>query len=161
MCMSAMQTYAMGILGVSSANTFIKLTYTAAAGRIRPMGSDGYEKVFYSTFGKMLGETRRKRGISQEMLADELGLSRTTITNIEKGRQPVQLHTIYLIARLLSIDIKELLPSPTVMDLPNEVGELSVSRSEWLEQMNVKLPRGANDEEKKESGRRSKKLAAE
>ena len=125
------------------------------------MGSDGYEKLFYSTFGKMLGEMRRKQGISQEMLADELGLSRTSITNIEKGRQPVQLHTLYLIARLLSIDIKELLPSPKVMDLPNEVGELNVSRSEWLEQMNVKLPTGANDAEKKESGRRSKKVAAE
>jgi DNA-binding XRE family transcriptional regulator len=109
----------------------------------------------------MLGEMRRKQGISQEMLADELGLSRTSITNIEKGRQPVQLHTLYIIARLLSIDIKELLPSPKVMDLPNEVGELNVSRSEWLEQMNVKLPTGANDAEKKESGRRSKKVAAE
>ncbi|MBZ5687066.1 MAG: helix-turn-helix domain-containing protein [Acidobacteriia bacterium] len=125
------------------------------------MGSDGYEKTFYAAFGKLLAEMRRKRGISQEMLADELGLSRTSITNIEKGRQPVQLHTLYLIARLLSIDIKELLPSQKTMDLPNEVGEVSVSRSEWLEQMNVKLPGGPDAREEKEFRRRSKKAVAD
>src|ERR1017187_4814680 len=38
---SAVQTYTLGILGVSLANTFVKLTSTAAPGRIGPMGSDG------------------------------------------------------------------------------------------------------------------------
>lgn len=125
------------------------------------MGSNGYEKVFYSTFGQMLAEARRKRRVSQEMLADELGLSRTSITNIEKGRQPVQLHTLYIIARLLSIDIKELLPSPELLELPQGAGGLNVSRSEWLGQMNVKLPEGAKDAENKGFGRRGKKVAAE
>ena len=97
---------------VSLANTFIQLTSETVPGRINTDGIRRLRKAFYSTFGRMLGEMRRKQGISEEMLADELGLSRTSITNIEKGRQPVQLHTLYLIARLLSIDMKEALAFP-------------------------------------------------
>jgi transcriptional regulator with XRE-family HTH domain len=100
------------------------------------------DQLFYRQFGQLLAEVRRKQGISQEMLADELGLSRTSVTNIEKGRQPIQLHSLYLIARLLSVELKELLPSPQVFDMPYHPEGLSVSRSEWLETMNVKLPRG-------------------
>jgi transcriptional regulator with XRE-family HTH domain len=104
------------------------------------------EKAFYSAFGLMLSEARRKKRISQEMLADELGLSRTSITNIEKGRQPVQLYSLYLIARLLRTDVKDLLPSATVFDRPEGNKGLNVSRSEWLENMNVILqPTGDDD----------------
>ena len=108
------------------------------------MNSDG-EKAFYSTFGRMLAEARRKKRISQEMLADELGLSRTSITNIEKGRQPVQLYSLYLIARLLQSDVKDLLPSASVFDRPERAKGLSVSRSEWLENMNVVLEQSPGD----------------
>jgi transcriptional regulator with XRE-family HTH domain len=100
------------------------------------------ERAFYQSFGMMLAEARRRRNISQEMLADELGLSRTSVTNIERGRQPIQLHTLYVIARLFSVDVKELLPSWAIGHQPDQSQALSVSRSEWLEQMNVKLPEG-------------------
>lgn len=104
------------------------------------------EKAFYSAFGRMLSEARRKKHISQEMLADELGLSRTSVTNIEKGRQPLQLYSLYQIARLLRVDVKDLLPSASVFDRPEGALGLNVSRSEWLENMNVKLePKGGND----------------
>jgi transcriptional regulator with XRE-family HTH domain len=99
-------------------------------------------QLFYRQFGQLLAETRRKKGISQELLADELGLSRTSITNIEKGRQPVQLHSLYCIARFLGVELKDLLPSPRIFDMPRPSERLSVSRSEWLETMNVTLPKG-------------------
>lgn len=105
------------------------------------------EKTFYSVFGRMLSEARRKKRISQEILADELGLSRTSITNIEKGRQPVQLYSLYLIARLLRMDVKDLLPSAAAFDRPERAMGLNVSRSEWLENMNLTLdkPKGDDD----------------
>lgn len=94
----------------------------------------------------MLSEIRRKKRISQEMLADELGLSRTSITNIEKGRQPVQLYALYVIARLLGADVKELLPSAAIFERPERAQGLNVSRSEWLQTMNVPLdPTGDDD----------------
>ncbi len=104
------------------------------------------EKAFYRAFGRMLSEARRKKRISQEMLADELGLSRTSITNIEKGRQPVQLYSLYVIARLLGTDVKELLPSVAVFERPEQAKGINVSRSEWLQTMNVKLDHTGDDD---------------
>ena len=106
------------------------------------MKAKAADQLFYRQYGRLLAEARRKKGISQELLADELGLSRTSITNIEKGRQPVQLHSLYCIARLLGVELKDLLPSPQIFDIPQPSERLSVSRSEWLETMNVTLPKG-------------------
>jgi transcriptional regulator with XRE-family HTH domain len=102
-----------------------------------------FEKTFYSTFGAMLAVARRKRNISQEVLAAELGLSRTSITNIEKGRQPLQLHALYLVAQSLSIDVKDLLPSPAALKMDDPPTNLSVSNAEWLETMSLEMPKGA------------------
>jgi transcriptional regulator with XRE-family HTH domain len=114
------------------------------------------EHPFYRQFGQLVAEFRRKKGISQEVLADGLGLSRTSITNIEKGRQPVQLHSLYLIARLLAVELKELLPSPQVFETTQHPERISVSRSEWLETMNLKLPGGEIDAKKRHRARSSK-----
>lgn len=109
------------------------------------MNSDG-ERAFYAAFGCMLARARRKGRISQEVLADALGLSRTSVTNIEKGRQPVQLYSLYLIARLLRVDVKELLPSASVFESPEGAKGLSVSRSEWLGNMNLDLEQPKGDD---------------
>jgi DNA-binding XRE family transcriptional regulator len=55
-------------------------------------------------FGQLLAEKRSEAKLSQESLAKAVGLTRTSITNIERGRQPVNLHTLYL-------DVVDLLPS--------------------------------------------------
>jgi transcriptional regulator with XRE-family HTH domain len=104
---------------------------------------EDFEKTFYSTFGAMLATARRKQKISQEALAGDLGLTRTSITNIEKGRQPLQVHSLYLIAQSLSVDVKELLPSPAALEMAEPPTNLSVSDTEWLETMSLKLPKGA------------------
>lgn len=96
-------------------------------------------KSFYKVFGAMLSDARRKGQISQQKLASSLGLTRTSVTNIEKGRQPIQLHSLYVIAKALRVEVKELLPSESalVTDQPNT--NVSVSRQEWLETMNLKV----------------------
>jgi transcriptional regulator with XRE-family HTH domain len=48
--------------------------------------------------------------MSQEEFAKAVGLSRTSITNIERGRQPVSLHTLYSMADILGIEAVDLLP---------------------------------------------------
>ena len=120
------------------------------------MKAKAADQLFYRQFGRLLAEARRKKGISQELLADELGLSRTSITNIEKGRQPVQLHSLYCIARLLGVELKDLLPSPQIFDIPQPSERLSVSRSEWLETMNVTLPKGSLNASKRHRTRSPK-----
>lgn len=48
---------------------------------------------------------------NQETLADALGITRTSISNIERGQHRVFLDQVYLAARALGIDARDLLPS--------------------------------------------------
>jgi len=48
--------------------------------------------------------------MTQDRLATLVGLSRTSITNIEKGRQRVSLHQLYRISDALGISPDMLLP---------------------------------------------------
>lgn len=73
----------------------------------------------YSEVGLLIAFYRRKSRISQETLAEQIGLSRASITNIERGRQAVSLLQIYQFAGALGVPVHELLPAETV--LPNEV----------------------------------------
>src|SRR5258707_6534000 len=61
-------------------------------------------------FGLLLSRRRGDAGMSQAALAKAVGLSRTSITNIERGRQPVNIHTLYAMADILGVEIGDLLP---------------------------------------------------
>ena len=66
------------------------------------------------TFYKQVGEkirTHRGKDLSQEALACAVGLTRTSISNIENGRQRLLLHTLADIAAALKVDAASLLPS--------------------------------------------------
>ena len=49
--------------------------------------------AFYKAVGQLVRAARDKAGLTQNALASRLGLTRTSVTNIEKGRQKVLLHT--------------------------------------------------------------------
>jgi transcriptional regulator with XRE-family HTH domain len=91
------------------------------------------EIVFYQRFGRLLARARAraKEQFSQQGLAVALGLSRTSVTNIERGRQPVQLHTLYKIARVLGVELTSLLPSAPNSAMPAQ-SETSLRQNEWL-----------------------------
>jgi transcriptional regulator with XRE-family HTH domain len=59
-----------------------------------------------------------------------LRLSRTSITNIERGRQPVQLHTLYKIAALFDVEPTALLPGASQGELGPPIPNLK--QNEWL-----------------------------
>src|SRR4051794_34150103 len=68
------------------------------------------EQRFYQEFGRALREAREAAGLTQEALAQTVGLSRTSITNIERGVQPVAIHTLLRLARSARTNPAELLP---------------------------------------------------
>lgn len=70
------------------------------------------EDQIYRELGMRLRAIRKLAGKSQEELADFTGLSRTSITNTELGRQKVSLFTIYQMADFLEIQPDQLLPLP-------------------------------------------------
>lgn len=62
----------------------------------------------------MLRDARAKTGLTQDDLGKRMNLSRTAITNIEKGNQGVTLLQLYEFAEKLNISPVELLPREDV-----------------------------------------------
>lgn len=60
-------------------------------------------------FGERVREIRKKKGLSQEELADKADLHRTYIGMIERAEKNITLLNIEKIANALDVNIKELL----------------------------------------------------
>jgi transcriptional regulator with XRE-family HTH domain len=69
------------------------------------------ETELYRTIGERLRARREELGLKQSALAAEAGLRRTSITNIEAGRQKAPLHVLYALCLALDLEIGCLLPS--------------------------------------------------
>ena len=54
--------------------------------------------------------TRRKPKMSQHALAEAVGISRASITNIERGHHRVQIHVLFDISTALEVEPHDLLP---------------------------------------------------
>ena len=66
----------------------------------------------YAEIGGRILATRKRANLRQEKLAEAVQLSRTSITNIERGRQKIQVDTLYAIAEVLGVRPHALLPLP-------------------------------------------------
>ena len=64
----------------------------------------------YRLFGRRLRELRELKKVPPGELASFTGLTRSSIANIEKGKQRVMLHQLVLFARCLNVQVTELLP---------------------------------------------------
>lgn len=84
---------------------------------------------------KIIGEKIRafRQGkMSQQQLANNLNLTRTSITNFETGNQRIQIDTLWKIAGFLDVTIQELLPTKEeVGTLYDEL--LEDNDKEWIE----------------------------
>jgi transcriptional regulator with XRE-family HTH domain len=75
----------------------------------------------YKEFGRRLRDLRKAAGLSQLALAERVGLSRTSITNIELGRQHIPLHVLYPLASALGAPPAQLLPDKD-FSIPEKTG---------------------------------------
>jgi len=64
----------------------------------------------YSIVGKRISELRKYHNDNQQQLASKVGLKRSTISNIESGRQQIGLHWMYRICQIYQCEIYVLLP---------------------------------------------------
>jgi len=65
-------------------------------------------KDFYKQFGKRLKELRIEANISQEQLAEQLGVATKTVSYWENGHNPITFNKLPLIANALNIPIYKL-----------------------------------------------------
>lgn len=83
---------------------FADLTFTSEYEMISPV------RALYREFGRLVRERRKATSMSQATLAGHVGLSRTSITNIELGRQHLSLHMLFVFAKVLGVEPKMFLP---------------------------------------------------
>lgn len=68
-------------------------------------------EILRRLFGRSIRQTREAKGLTQEGLAKLTSLTRTSITNIERGHQLVSISALYELAEALDVEIGELLPT--------------------------------------------------
>ena len=73
---------------------------------------------FYEQFGRRVRGARLEQGLNQQALAHRVGLERSSISNVEKGRQRVQLHMLLEFAAALNVPPSQLLPQDTAASDP-------------------------------------------
>jgi transcriptional regulator with XRE-family HTH domain len=74
-----------------------------------------------AAFSRRLRELRTSAHLSQETLASRSSLSRTSITNIEKGRQHVSLDVLYRLADAMGVEPRALLPGRAELAMYDDI----------------------------------------
>lgn len=98
------------------------------------------ELEFYIRLGNAIRIARKERGLSQEELAQKIGLKgRTSINNIELGRQRVYTHTLCEIAEVLYVHFNDLLPiedgKKSIFNPEDAVSNYSPKEQEWIKRV--------------------------
>lgn len=75
------------------------------------MDKEQRESDFYREFGQRVKNSRVNRGLTQADLATQLGLTRSSVANLESGRQRIQVHLLPVISKALEVGVAELLPA--------------------------------------------------
>ena len=75
----------------------------------------------YRLIGSRIAAKRKDLRLKQVEVAEQIGLTRASLANIEKGRQRIMLHQVYKIAEALKTDsILDLVPARFTASVPDE-----------------------------------------
>jgi len=66
------------------------------------------DKEFINTFGENLRKIRKEKGLTQQDLANDIGVEISQISRIERGIINTSISTANLIARTLKVEVYEL-----------------------------------------------------
>jgi transcriptional regulator with XRE-family HTH domain len=106
--------------------------------------------ILYRTLGASIRRRRRELDLTQAKLADRLGISRGTLANIETGGQNLLLHQLYRFAAALDMNVHDLLPLPTEMN----VGDLLPGAADAVaESKELPMPKGLTVQQKAQVAR--------
>ncbi len=90
----------------------------------------------YQALGRAVRAAREDANLTQQELGQRVGLKRTSITNLEAGRQQIQVHTLYALAEALGIAVTALLPAtnkPELDDLDEQfTADLPPGERDWV-----------------------------
>lgn len=100
----------------------------------------------YKAIGSRVKAKREQADLKQDQLAERVGLTRTSISNIENGRQRIQVHTLFMIAEALNVPVETLLPL-NLTEEPEEIDEqvlrnVPKEEHEWVKRVLSSEKRG-------------------
>lgn len=101
------------------------------------------EDLLYRRIGEQIREWRTKAKLTQGQLADAVGVLRTSITNIEAGRQKAPLHVLYEICTVLGVEMTDILPTRTdvvqtnaiSIEIGGRVGTVPPRSADFIQQL--------------------------
>ncbi|GAA0719301.1 helix-turn-helix domain-containing protein [Dactylosporangium roseum] len=73
---------------------------------------------FYADAGQRINRARRSAGLTQAQLAAAAGLTRSSVANVEAGRQRIPLHVLAGAAAAMRVDPGELFSPALLADEP-------------------------------------------
>lgn len=77
------------------------------------------EQSIYRAFGRAIADRRKSMGKTQLDIAQQIGLSRASLANIERGAQKVFLHQVLALAEALQLESShEVVPSRAPIPVP-------------------------------------------
>ena len=96
--------------------------------------SDRAIEAMNKQIGRALADLRREKDLRQEDVANECGISRSSLANIEKGRQPVSLALLYKISEALQVDdARSILPRKLPLAAEKSLGIAAMTKVESTE----------------------------
>lgn len=111
---------------------------------------------FYVELGRLIKEKRKRILLNQSALGDSVGLSRTSITNIERGRQQVALHMLYVLASALRVEPQDLLPAKHFLEKKHKLRlsdqHLSQEVAHTITELYTQGPTKGRTKEKRNAG---------
>lgn len=115
------------------------------------MEKDEQTSAYYREFGQRVKNVRTNRGLTQAELAAQLGLTRSSIANLESGRQRIHVHHLSRLMVVLQVGSDDLLPTANNLlsldEGPYAASTWEVSetaRQFVLDSLRIATPRGRN-----------------
>lgn len=117
---------------------FVTLT-AAPCGRQSDAVTPEQTDRFYVDFGRRVRAARERKGLTQQALADVLGLTRSSVANIEAGRQRALLHMTAAISAATGVPAADLLPGDAELtaspSLHRDLNRLSETNRQAVEML--------------------------
>ena len=93
----------------------------------------------YEALGRAIRERRTAKRMTQRELAENVGLSRASVANIERGRQSVLVDHLIRFAAALEVRPTDLLPSkPLPKERPVE-DDLTPEAAAWIQSVRTSM----------------------
>ena len=103
------------------------------------------EKRYFKELGSRISQLRKEQNLTQQQLADELGLAQQVIASYEIGRRRVPVSTLPVLAKTLAVPIEALLgvtngaakrgPAPKLQRHIERISELPKPKQRFVMEM--------------------------